>query len=62
MATVSSTNTTGSIDVASIVSSLMVMENKPLDSIKANISKQNLIISDLSMVKSKISALQQALN
>jgi len=57
-----STNSIGSIDVASVVSSLMVMENKPLDAIKAKISKQNLIISDLSTVKSKISVLQQALN
>lgn len=62
MASVSSTNSSSSIDVASVVNSLMVMENKPLDVIKTNISKQNLIISDLSTVKSKISALQQALN
>jgi len=61
MATVSSTNASNSIDVASIVSSLMEMEQKPLNAIKANISKENLIISDLSTVKSKISVLQQAL-
>jgi len=62
MASVSSTSSSNSIDVASVVSSLMVVENRPLDVIKTNISKQNLIISDLSTVKSKISALQQALN
>jgi flagellar hook-associated protein 2 len=62
MATVSSTNATSSLDVASVVKSLMVIENKPLDLIKVNISKQNLIISDLSTVKSKVSVLQQALN
>jgi len=62
MATVSSTNASSSIDVASIVSSFMQIENKPLDAIKVNISKQNLIISDLTTVKSKISVFQQALN
>ena len=61
MADVSSTNATSSIDVASIVSSFMKVENKPLDVIKTNISKQNITITDLSTVKSKVSVLQQAL-
>lgn len=63
MANVASTSaSSGAIDVASIVSQLMVPENKPLDVVKTDITSKNLIISDLGNVKSKVSALQTALN
>jgi flagellar hook-associated protein 2 len=62
MASISSTSNSSAIDVASIVSQLMVAENKPLDAVKVSIANENLIISDLGNVKSKISALQAALN
>jgi len=63
MASVSSASTSSnSIDVASIVAQFMVSENKPLDAVKDSIKNQNLIISDLGSVKSKVSALQTALN
>jgi len=69
--TVSSTSSTSSaaasavssssIDVASVVSQLMVAENKPMDALKSKITTQELIISDLGTVKSKVSALQDAI-
>ena len=52
---------TASIDVASIVAQLMTVENKPLDAINTKISQQRVIISDLGTVKSKVSALGDAL-
>ena len=59
----SSTSNTGaaSIDVASIVAQLMTVENKPLDAINTKITQQKVIISDLGTVKSKVSALGDAL-
>jgi len=63
MASVSSASTSsGAIDVASIVEQLMVPEKKPLDAVKASITKEDLIISSLGSVKSKVSALQTALS
>jgi len=62
MASISSTSNSSAIDVASIVSQLMVADNKPLDAVKVSIANENLIISDLGNIKSKISALQTALN
>lgn len=58
-----STSSTGtaSIDVASIVAQLMTVENKPLDAINTKITQQQVIISDLGTVKSKVSALGDAL-
>lgn len=52
---------TASIDVASIVAQLMTVENKPLDAINTKISQQKVVISDLGTVKSKVSALGDAL-
>lgn len=59
----SSSASTGaaSIDVASIVAQLMTVENKPLDAINTKITQQQVIISDLGTVKSKVSALGDAL-
>lgn len=45
-----------SIDVASIVAQLMTVENKPLDALVAKISQQQVVISDLGVIKSKVSA------
>ena len=59
--TSSSTSGAASIDVASVVTQLMTVENKPLDAIKAKITQQQLIISELGVVKSKLSALNTAL-
>ena len=56
-----SSSSTASIDVASIVTQLMTVENKPLDAIKAKITQQQLIISELGVVKSKLSTLNTAL-
>ena len=58
-----STSSTGtaSIDVASIVAQLMTVENKPLDAINTKITQQQVVISDLGVVKSKVSALGDAL-
>ena len=64
MATVSSTSSatsTASIDVANIVSQLMTVANKPLDSVKSQINSENLAISDLGTLKSKLSNFRDAL-
>ena len=58
--TSSSTSGAASIDVASVVTQLMTVENKPLDAIKAKITQQQLIISELGVVKSKLSAFNTA--
>ena len=42
-----SATSTSSIDVASIVSQLMTIENKPLDALKATVSENTVKISDL---------------
>ena len=59
--TASSAVTTSSIDVASIVSQLMTVENKPLDAIKSKITSVQTVISDLGTMKSKVATLQSAL-
>ncbi|QWE00884.1 flagellar filament capping protein FliD [Polynucleobacter sp. JS-Mosq-20-D10] len=59
--TSSSTNSTTSIDVPSIVSQLMVAENKPLVSLKEKITSKSLMISDLGMLKGKVATFQTAL-
>ena len=59
--TSTSATTTSSLDVASIVSQLMTAENKPIESIKAKITGQQLVISELGVIKSKVAALQDAL-
>ena len=56
-----STNGTASIDVANIVAQLMTVENKPLDVLNTKITQQKVVISDLGTVKSKVSALGDAL-
>jgi flagellar capping protein FliD len=56
-----SATTTSSLDVASIVSQLMTAENKPIESIKTKITGQQLVISELGAIKSKVAALQDAL-
>ena len=64
MATVSSTSSatsTSSIDVAGIVSQLMTVANKPLDTVKSQIATENLAISDLGTLKSKLSTFRDAL-
>ena len=69
MATTSTTNTsttasavtTSNIDVASIVSQLMTVENQPLDAIKAKITGVQTVISDLGTMKSKVATLQSTL-
>lgn len=64
MATVSSTSSatsTTSIDVAGIVSQLMTVANKPLDTVKSQIATENLAISDLGTLKSKLSTFRDAL-
>jgi len=64
VATVSSTSSaigTTSIDVSSIVSQLMTAANKPLDTVKSQIATENLAISDLGTLKSKLSSFRDAL-
>ena len=56
-----SATSTSSLDVASIVSQLMTAENKPIDAIKTKITGQQLVISELGTIKSKVAALQDAL-
>ena len=65
MAVSSTSNSSGSsiasIDVASVVEQLMKVENKPLDALNKQIDQQNLVISDLGTIKSKIAVFQDAL-
>jgi flagellar hook-associated protein 2 len=59
-----SSNTSGAtnaIDVAGIVSQLMTYESKPLDAIKAKLSNQSAVISDLGIIKSKMATFQDAI-
>jgi hypothetical protein len=56
-----SSATTNSIDVAGIVSQLMTYESKPLDAIKAQLSNQSAVISDLGTIKSKMATFQDAI-
>ena len=56
-----SATSTSSIDVASIVSQLMTIENKPLDALKAAANKNNVKISDLGTLKSNLTTFQSSL-
>jgi flagellar hook-associated protein 2 len=58
---VSSATSTSNIDVAGIVEQLMTVENRPLDVLKAKITQQNTVISDLGVIKGKVSTFQEAL-
>lgn len=58
---VSSATSTSNIDVAGIVQQLMTVENRPLDALKAKITQQNTVISDLGVIKGKVSTFQEAL-
>jgi flagellar hook-associated protein 2 len=60
----SSTSSGGaaSIDVAAVVKELMTVENKPLDAIKAKIKTNTLVISDLGVIKTKLSTFSTALS
>jgi flagellar hook-associated protein 2 len=58
---VSSATSTSNIDVAGIVEQLMTVENRPLDALKAKITQQNTVISDLGVIKGKVSTFQEAL-
>ena len=57
----STSGTTNAIDVAGIVSQLMTYESKPLDAIKAKLSTQSAVISDLGTIKSKMATFQDAI-
>jgi len=50
-----------SIDVATIVSSLMSAEQRPLDAINKKIATKELVISELGVVKTKVASLLGAL-
>jgi len=56
-----SSTSTASIDVAGIVQQLMTAENRPLESLKSKISQQQVVISDLGAIKSKVAAFKDAL-
>ena len=58
----SSSASTASIDVSAIVQQLMTAENRPLDTIKTKITQQQVIISDLGNVRSKVSSFKDALS
>ena len=60
--TAASAVTTNSIDVASIVASLMSIENKPLTALQNQVTTSQTIISDLGTIKSKVATLQSALS
>ena len=50
-----------SLDVAGIVQQLMEIENRPLNAIQAKITTRTTVISDLGLIKSKVSTFQDAL-
>jgi flagellar hook-associated protein 2 len=52
---------TNAIDVSSIVSQLMSVANQPKISLQNKIANENLIVSDLGTLQSKMSSLQSAL-
>jgi len=53
---------TTSIDVSAIVSQLMTIANKPLDSVNSQIETRKLAISDLGTLKSKLATFQTSLD
>jgi flagellar capping protein FliD len=64
---VNSTNSAGSrgaasIDVAAVVKELMSVENKPLEAINAKIKTNSLVISDLGLIKTKLTTFSSALS
>jgi len=59
--TAASAVTTNSIDVASIVSQLMQVENQPMVALQAKVAGVQTTISDLGSMKSKVVALESAL-
>jgi flagellar hook-associated protein 2 len=61
MATSSIGSGTAAIDVAGMVEGLMAIENRPLVTLQSKITRQNLLISDLGQLKSKVAAFQTAL-
>ncbi|AKD24765.1 Flagellar capping protein [Polynucleobacter duraquae] len=61
MATSSIGSGTAAIDVAGMVEGLMAIENRPLVALQSKIISQNLLISDLGQLKSKVAAFQTAL-
>jgi len=56
-----SSTSTSSIDVASIVSGLMAIENKRLNTLKATVSANTVKISDLGALKSTLTAFRTSL-
>ena len=63
MATTSTTSATNSsqIDVSSVVAQLMTVASAPLDRLNSKISKDQAVISDLGILKAKISTFKDAL-
>jgi len=63
MATTSATSSTTSsqIDVSSVVAQLMTAASIPLDKLNSKVSKDQTIISDLGILKAKISSFKDAL-
>lgn len=61
MATSGISSGTAAIDVAGMVEGLMAVEKRPLITLQSKIASQNLLISDLGQLKSKVSAFQTAL-
>ena len=51
-----------SIDVAAVVKELMSVENKPLEAINAKIKTNSLVISDLGLIKTKLTTFSSALS
>jgi flagellar hook-associated protein 2 len=56
-----SVTSTSSIDVASIVSGLMAIENKPVDTLNTRVSNNKLKITDLGNLKAKLASFQTSL-
>jgi len=61
MATSSISSGTAAIDVTGMVTGLMAVEKKPLVTLQSKITSQNLLISNLGLLKSKVAAFQTAL-
>ena len=56
-----SSTSTASIDVSGIVQQLMTAENRPLETLKTKITQQQVVISDLGNVRSKVATFKDAL-
>lgn len=50
-----------SIDVSAVVSSLMTVEQRPLDAINKKIASKELVVSELAVIKTKVASLLGAL-